>query len=178
MIILGTYDVSLYQNNGFVFENNGDIVFEGTCRIGNNSALSIGETGKVVFGDNFNATTSLKIVSYKEIIFEKNVLCGWECFFCDTDFHRVTMENGTEQPKGYGNIKIGEGCWLGFKSIVLKSTFLPPHCIVAANSLLNKKYNIPPKSLLAGQPAEIRNVGVYRNPDNDTIEYNSSLNEG
>lgn len=123
MIQLGKYTVSLYPNSGIVFENHGgSIIFNGKCNIGNNSAISIGEKGELIIGDSFSATTSLKLVAYHSIEFKKNVLCGWDCLFMDTDFHQLTFTDSNSLPKAYDKISIGENCWFALKCTVMKGT--------------------------------------------------------
>ena len=81
----------------------------------------------------------------------------------DTDFHNtINLETGKismiNKP-----IIIGDRVWLGMRSVVLKGSNIPNGSIVAANSLVNKSYDIE-NCLLAGNPAEIRkmNVNLYR----------------
>lgn len=171
MIRLGVFRVSIYPPKGIMFENRGTIVFKGRCSIGNNSYISVGKTGTLVFGDGFSASTSLKIACYDTIEFGKNVSCGWECTFMDTDFHRMKYLDGRESPKPYGQIRIGEGCWIGFRSIVQKNTVLPNRTTVASNSLVNKVYDIPEASIIAGQPAKLVKTGIYRDMKDDTVVY-------
>ena len=59
MIKLGFPQVSLYPDSGMVFENHGGtIVFHGSCRIGNNSAISVGPKALVDF--EFKPSTPLR----------------------------------------------------------------------------------------------------------------------
>lgn len=176
MIKLGNIMVSLYPNSGIVYENHGGrIIFKGRCSIGNSSALSVGKKAEVIFGDRFCASTSFRLTSYCGIEFKDKVSCGWDCLFMDTDFHRLTMADGSASPKGYGKIQIGKGCWFGTGTIVQKNTYLPPYCVVAVRSVLNHKYDIPEKSLVAGSPAVLKKTGVYRDIDNDVIDYSDML---
>lgn len=171
MIRLGVFGVSIYPPKGIMFQNRGTIFFKGRCYIGNDSYISIGKTGCLVFGDGFSATTSLKIACYDNIEFDKNVSCGWECTFMDTDFHRMKYLDGRESPKAYGPIRIGEGCWFGFRSVIQKNTVLPKRTTVASNSLVNKAYDIPEASIIAGQPAKMVKTGIYRDMQDDEIFY-------
>ena len=171
MIRLGVFGVSIYPSKGIMFQNRGTVVFRGRCSIGNDSYISVGKSGSLVFGDGFSASTSLKIACYDTIEFAKDVLCGWECFFMDTDFHRMKYLDGRESPKPYGPIRIGEGCWFGFRSIVQKNTVLPKRTTVASNSLVNKKYDIPEASIIAGQSAKLVKTGIYRDMHDDTVVY-------
>lgn len=170
MIKLGRNFVSLYPDGGISWENRGIVEFHGECYIGRNSCLSTGKNGHIVFGKNFVATNTFKIASYDQIIFGENVLCGWECMFIDTDFHQLQCDNA-QVLKAYGSIIIGNHCWFGFRNTVMKNTVVPSNCVIASNSLLNRKYDVPEKSLLAGMPAKLVRKGVYLDVKNDIIKY-------
>ena len=171
MIRLGVFGVSIYPSKGIMFQNRGTIIFKGRCSIGNDSYISVGKSGTLVFGDGFTATTSLKVACYDTIEFGKDVLCGWECTFMDTDFHRMKYLDGRESPKAYGSIRIGDECWFGFRSVVQKNAILPKRTTVASNSLVNKAFEIPEASIIAGQPAKFVKTGLYRDMKDDNVEY-------
>lgn len=174
MIILGKNTVSIYSNNGVIWECDGEVVFEGKCYIGNASAISISSTGYVHFGEDFYASTSLKIVSYFEVRFGSNVHIGWDCIVTDTDFHKMVSYKDGKSNKGYGCVEIGRGNWLGMKCIILKNTRTPDFCVVSANSVLNKSYWDLPSHSIIGSDAKIRLIkkeGYYRDFQNDKIEY-------
>lgn len=172
MIKLGQYNVPLYPNSGIIYQNNGGkIIFNGKCSIGNNSTIAIGEKGKLFLGENFNATSSLKLVVFHKVTMEEEVLIGWNCTICDTDFHQLLLMDSNIKLPAYSAITIGKNCWLAQNCIVQKGTILPPHSIAATNSLLNKIYDIPNYSLIAGQPAILKKVGIYRDPQNDNVIY-------
>ena len=174
MIILGKYNVPLYPNSGITFQNcGGKIVFKGKCSIGNNSTIAIGEKGILEIDNNFTATTSLKLVAFHKVTIEEEVLIGWNCTICDTDFHQLTMIDSNRSLLAYAPIRLGSNCWLAQNCIVQKGTILPSYCIAATNSLLNKKYNIPSYSLIAGQPATLKKCNIYRDPKNDNVIYKS-----
>lgn len=153
-----------------MFENyGGTIVFEGRCAIGNDSCLSIGESGYVVFGDSFGATSAFRLISYHHVSFEENVLFGWECIVSDTDLHQLhRIDNITI--RNYGEIHIAKCCWIAMRCIILKNSKLPEHCVVSASSLICKQFH-QPYSMLGGIPAVIIKEGIYRDPYNDKIVY-------
>jgi len=177
MIKLGQPVVSIYPNSGIIYENHGGkIIFKGPCSIGNNSAISIGTYGKLIIGENFVATSSLKIVTYHYIEFKENVLCGWECLFMDTDFHQLSLINQTEkQPIPYAPIIIGKNNWFALKCTIMKGCILSDNNVIASNSLLNKDYSDKSYCLLTGIPAQIKKTGIFRNPQNDLIFYNNDI---
>lgn len=63
MIQLGKPMVSIFPNNGIIWDNKGCISFLGNAHIGNNSSISTGNTGMIEFGNNFRATTTVRIIS-------------------------------------------------------------------------------------------------------------------
>ena len=78
----------MYPNSGIhITQWGGEIIFKGRCTIGNNSFLVQGADSRIVFGDEFCATTSVKIVSFKGIECGTYVSVGWDCVFMDTNFH-------------------------------------------------------------------------------------------
>ena len=172
MIQLGKYAVPLYPNSGITFQNRGgDLIFRGNCSIGNSSSISVGEKGRLDIGSNFIATTSLKLVTFHKVTIQEEVLIGWNNTICDTDFHQLSIIDSNEMLLAYVPIVIGNNCWLAQNCIVQKGTELPSYCVAATNSLLNKKYDIPCKSLIAGQPAVLKKTGIYRDCKNDRVEY-------
>lgn len=51
-------------------------------------------------------------------------------------------------------ISIGNGCWLGAKSIILGGVNIGDGCVVAAGAVVTQ--SVPPNSLVAGVPARIK----------------------
>lgn len=170
MIELGIYQCSLYPNKGIVIELRGNLVFKGKCIIGNNSNISTGENSTLILGSNFVASTTLKLVCYSEIKFSDNVRVGWNNTFCDTDFH--SSKKGNIKSKGYAPIEIGAFNWFAMNCTTLKGTSTPNSCIIGTQSLLTKNYSkLPEKCLIAGQPAKFIREDIYRDLEDDIIEY-------
>ena len=163
IIRLGQNMVSIYPNNGVKLEINGSITFKGRCSIGNNSFLSVGKNGHAIFGDNFIATTSLKLVAYNKIESQKNVLIGWNCMICDTDFHATINTQTHEIYPKQAPIILGDNVWVANNCTINKGCVLPPYTIVASHSLVNKDYSsIPPYCLLAGTPVKLKKENIGR----------------
>ena len=174
MIQLGVYIASIYPDRGITFDNSGKIIFNGTYIIGNDSYISVGDTGVLTIGDNFRASANLRAVCYNRINFGKNILIGWSNIFTDTDFHSVKTgeEDNCIKSRGYAPINIGNDVWFAMNSIILKGTQLPPYCIVGAGSLLSKDYTeYPEHCLFAGNPARMVKENVWRDANDDTINY-------
>jgi acetyltransferase-like isoleucine patch superfamily enzyme len=57
--------------------------------------------------------------------------------------HRLAMKKG--------RVKIGNGCWIGAKVVILKNVELGDGCVVGAAAVVTKSF--PPGSVIAGVPA-------------------------
>lgn len=170
MVKLGENIVHVYPHSGIAFENNGgEIIFKGKCIVGANSAISVGPKGKLVVGENFAASTSLKCCCWHEIVIGKDCRCGWDVIMMDTSFHRIKDINGQKIGKGYSTIRLGDHTWLATRSMVMPGAETCLHTIVAASSLLNRKYD-ESYVLLAGAPAIVKKRGVWRDLNDDRME--------
>jgi len=174
MIQLGEYLVSLYPNKGVVWENHGGkITFNGSCIVGNSSAVSIGERGYGIIGNNFRATAGLKLTIHHHIQFGENVLIAWDVIIMDTSFHRLKDSNGAFKNKGYGPVSIGKNNWITARCMILNGTKTPDYCTIGAGSVLNKDYsNLNTHILLAGNPLEVKVENIWIDlEDHDISEY-------
>ena len=172
MIKLGHFLNSLYPDNGIAFENHGgEIVFNGITDIGGgNTAISIGAKGRLDIGKNFFATTGLKLVCYHRIRIHDSVRCGWEVMMMDTGFHRLKDMDGNFISDGYAPIELGHHTWVSTRCMVMPGSGTAPYTIVAAGSMLNKKFT-ESYVMLAGSPAKIKKTGIWRDFGDDRIEY-------
>ncbi len=59
------------------------------------------------------------------------------------------------QPMKIGKVKIGNRCWIGAKTVILKDVELGDHCIVGAGAVVTKSF--PDNSVVAGIPARLLN---------------------
>lgn len=170
MVRLGLFRVSIYPNNGITWEDNGGItIFRGSCYIGNNSAISIGYNGQLIFGDNFCANASLKLVSYHKIEFHENVLIGWDTLFMDTNFHTLTNIETGEQKKANGAICIGANNWFAARCTVLHSVKTPDFVTFSTNTILTKNTKYESYSIVAGSPPCIKAKGFYWNSKTEIL---------
>lgn len=163
MIRLGCISNTLYDcNHKLVWENRGEVVFNGSCIIGHGSGISTGKNGLIIFGNNFLATTTVKIISYISIVFGENVRVAWESIIMDTDFHETIDISTNERSNPKSPIKIGDNNWIGIRTSILKGTITPDFTIIGACSVLNKQYNTPEYSIIAGKPPKVAKNNVKR----------------
>ncbi len=102
-----------------------------------------------ISGSTIYAWKSIKIGDYTRI--------GANCKIVDNDFHPVELKfrhNGlNEQYTRRSPIEIGDDCFIGMNSIILKGTRLGNNVIVGAGSVVHGVF--PDNVIIAGNPAKI-----------------------
>lgn len=173
MIELGKHRVSLFPSNGILLENRGVIVFHGRAIIGSDSAISLGEYGRLEFGDNFSSPAGLKIACYDSISFGHNVSIGWNSLFVDTDFHSLKKLSGDRCEKtSFAPITVGHDTWFGNGCKIYKGVSVPAFCIVGADTLLHKKVECEEYSLITNRlELNVRYTGLYLDKLDDKVDY-------
>lgn len=140
------------QGASFHLADGGTIEIEKECELGN-SALWV-----VVNGD-YKRKHKLFIGEGTHIA--KDTIIRTSDGECLLDYN---TEEPISEPQ---DVYIGKHCWITSRCLILKGTYLPNNTIVAANSLVNKKFS-EEATLIGGSPAKlIRNnvkwiKGSYR----------------
>lgn len=92
----------------------------------------------------------------KKITIGKNCMFAPNTIIVDSDFHipwppkNRNIYLGCERDN---DIIIGDNCWVGMNTIILKGVKIGENSVIGAGSIVNK--DIPPNSLAAGNPAKI-----------------------
>lgn len=172
MIRLGFPSVSIFKGIGITLENKGTIIFNGECSIGADGAISVGDKGILSFGHKNRNAYGLKIVCYHKVFFGNKVRIGWNSLVLDTDFHSMRSEDGKRKSLGFGKIIIQDDVWIGSYCKILKNAMIPNKCTVATNTVVNKKLDCQPYSLIyPGGGIKIKYTGLYRDIEDDYIDY-------
>lgn len=140
-----------YKYDRSVLSIKGSVLFRGKTRIGQASKLSV--HGKLILGDNFDISAASTINCREEIEFGKNVIVSWDCLIMDTDFHRIFDVNGNHV-NANKKVFVGDNCWIGARSSILKGAYLADHSIVGLGSVVVNKYETK-NTIMAGNPIKI-----------------------
>jgi acetyltransferase-like isoleucine patch superfamily enzyme len=118
-------------------------------------------TARLTLGDRVGLSSSTIVVGNSVQIGEGTIL-GAGSMVLDNDFHApgVGFSWLTEYSKNSKPVKIGCGCFIGARSIILKGVTLGDRVVIGAGSVVTK--DIPAYSIAAGNPARI--VGTIPNP--------------
>ena len=96
------------------------------------------------------------INSISEIYIGKNSKIGAGCKIIDNDSHPLSYsvrDLPAPQCVGKSKVFIGEGCFLGMNSIILKGTVLGKNVVVGAGSVVHGIF--PDNCVIAGNPAKV-----------------------
>lgn len=172
MIQLGRRNVSIYPNTGITYENHGgNIIFYGTCIIGNDSYLSIGEKAILSIKNNFIIEAGLKLVTYRSISFGEGTRLGWGVLIMDTNFHPLYDMKKKVYKKASGPIEIGDYNWFGTQCKIMHSVKTPERCIFGMNSVITRNCEMKSYCIMGGSPVRILTENVMRDYDNDQEKY-------
>lgn len=171
LIRMGYFDAGIYSNNGIYLDIKGSVEFKGRSLIGNDCYICVEKNARVVFGDNFRATTTFRLCSCFEIQFGENVRLGWDCLVSDSDFHKLKRLDGTTT-KGYGPIHIGSYNWIANGCRILKNSFTPDYCTIASGTIITSNITAPSYSVIGNQPKPyVIASGLWLDPEDDEPDY-------
>lgn len=179
----GTQSIYIKGNNNQIIIENNAVMRNITFFIcGDNNRIHISEkysgidvefhveesNGNITIGKN----TSMHGRGYRNISFVleegTNIHVGEDCMIANnvqlrsSDSHSIIDMEG-KRLNHAKDISIGNHCWIGMGSLLLKGTKIPNNIVVAAEAICNKEYE-ESNSILAGNPAKVvkRNVNWSR----------------
>lgn len=110
--------------------------------------------GKLRFGDRVFVNVGTTIISVEEIIVGDDVAFANEVYVIDSDSHGVEGRPHRQAP-----IRIGDGCWIGARAMILPGVTLGNRVLVAAGAVVTR--DVPDDSLVAGNPARVVRTLTY-----------------
>jgi len=133
------------------------VILRDNVMIGRNAWLDIplaSEEGKIIIGDGTQVGRNAVMSAVKKIEIGKKCLLSYNVSLIDHD-HKFAkdispMDSGLTQGR---EIIIGDNCFIGAHSFILKGVKLGKNCIVGANSVVADSFS--DYSVIAGNPARL-----------------------
>ncbi|OZT11317.1 transferase [Priestia aryabhattai] len=110
---------------------------------------------EIHIGDNVGMS-GVTIYARKSIKIGKNTFIGGNAKILDNDFHPLEVEARNIDDKnkiGTRPVVIGESCFIGCNSLILKGTILGNGCVVGAGAVVSGTFE--DNSVIAGNPARV-----------------------
>ena len=122
--------------------------------------INIADNAYLHIGNNCFFNNNCSINCHKDIFIGDNTILGESILIYDHD-HKFDYNTGA-QTKGYNTapVYIGNNCWIGSGTIILKGSYIEDNCLIAAGSIINGK--IKEKSLVYNQIKTIQ-IANYSN---------------
>ncbi len=142
---LGNVDLRNRENGKIIICDN--VSIDNDCRFvaANNSVLTIGEGSGIGPFCVFNCGVDISI--------GKNCLISGHVYFQSSEHGTAKEELIREQNHTYGEIIIGNDCWLAASVMIAKNVSLGDGCVVGAQSFLrNVEYQ--PNNIIVGTPSK------------------------
>lgn len=168
MIIDGIIDYKIRKKGKLKIGNNFTLLSRRRSNfvgINNRATFEIYEKGSIEIGD-FCGFTSTVLSCRSKIKIGNYVKIGANVRIFDHDYHSLNYKNRRDSKTDSSNIAtspiiIDDDVFIGTNSIILKGVHIGARCIIGAGSVVSLK-NIPPDSILAGNPARIiKNANYY-----------------
>lgn len=158
------YNVDKFSadKGGAVLIVNGDLVLEGAVIFNADNVIVV--NGICLVGALTNFGYGVRIRCNDKISFGCSCRIAIETQILDTNFHFTRDIQTGKIYNRQSPIEIGDFCWVGNRTSIMKGTKLPHYSVVGGGSLLNKDYtkDAPVAPLLAGMPARILGSGSVR----------------
>ncbi len=104
--------------------------------------------GRMRFGDRCFVNVGTTIISVEEIVVGNDVAFANDVYVIDSDSHGVEGRAHKQAP-----VRIGDGCWIGTRAIILPGVTLGKRVLVAAGAVVTR--DVPDDCLVAGNPARV-----------------------
>ncbi len=147
----GNVELIDYDYQRTILYIKGHIHFEGKTKIGLASRIMV--HGQLRLGEGFLLSGNGTIICNHKITIGDNSSIAWETLLMDTDEHPI-YDNDKNILNPDKPIYIGNDVWIAARCVLLKGAYIGDGCIVGANSLITKKFDVE-KSVIAGNPARV-----------------------
>ena len=151
----------LLKNRGTIFIGNNVRINSGrfsNFATGGITSIQVMRDAQLIVGDRVGISNSA-ITCAQKIEIENDVNIGADCVISDTDFHSLNYleRTGRRFKKTIENVsiasvKIGEGCFIGMRVVVLKGVTIGARSVIGAASVVSS--DIDSDSVSVGNPCK------------------------
>jgi serine acetyltransferase len=150
---IGFGDVAIFDQHRSrtIWQVSGSVEFMGKASLGHGSKLSV--SGSLILGHRFSISAESTLIATQKITIGDNVLVSWDALISDTDFHRIYDHEG-QHINQTRPITIGNGVWIGCRTLILKGVDIADGVVLAASTTLTRSIDAQ-NSIVGGEPARV-----------------------
>jgi len=156
MIVIGSDHEDYTASSGKAELNiRGTWKLDGSLRVGPDSCIVVDEGGLFEVGKDTYLGRDTQIHCCHHVCIGDGVFAG-EMYVCDSSVHQI-YSGGNPKPM-YEKVTIGDGVYLGFRTILLKGTVIPPGSVVGSGAVCVSDYRKDgaEKLMICGNPATVK----------------------
>jgi len=113
----------------------------------------LGINGKIVIKNNTVINGGAQIISLKGIQIGEDCLFAQGAIIRDNDGHKLDTGNNASLDLTCKEVSIGNHCWIGQRTMILKGVIIEDNAIIAGGSVVTK--SVKKGSIVAGVPAKV-----------------------
>ena len=156
MIVIGSDHEDYTASSGKAELNiQGTWKLSGPLHIGPDSCIAVGKDALLQTGSGTYLGRDTQIHCYHHVGIGNGVFAG-EMYVCDSAIHQI-VSGGEEKPL-YADVIIGDGVYLGFRTILLKGTVIPTGSVVGSGAVCTSDFSKggAEKLFICGNPAIVK----------------------
>jgi acetyltransferase-like isoleucine patch superfamily enzyme len=156
MIVIGSDHEDYTASSGKAELNiQGTWKLSGFLRIGPDSCIVVDKGALLEVDSDTYLGRDTQIHCYHHVSIGNGVFAG-EMYVCDSAIHQI-VSAGKEKPL-HGDVVIGDGVYLGFRTILLKGTVIPAGSVVGSGAVCTSDFSKDgtEKLFICGNPAVVK----------------------
>lgn len=155
MIKLGyRLETTCVSPQGIHLKNEGCIIFEGSAEIGNASGVVVGKNATLRLGRNLATNGNVSIHCFSSVKIGRNFAFACNSVINDSDMHEHYDPTTNKKSPFSLPIVIGDNVWCCQGSMILKGAVVPDWTTIGAMSVVTRKFELEPYSIITGIPAK------------------------
>lgn len=138
--------------------SNNELVLGKNIKVSNYLKIYMGCEGFVSIGDKTTFVSGEINCSWGSVRIGRDCMFSWNTSIRNDDGHHIFDITTGERINPCGEVNIGDHCWIGQDSLLLKNINVEDGCVVGARAVVTKSVAV--NSIVAGNPAKIVRTGV------------------